>query len=431
MDTTYLLTCRPAWVRLDRRVLQKSLTLGFLACVGAAVGAWPRPAAAQPFYWACASGAWDPTVACWSSTLGGSPVSSPPGNGDDAFLEATDGVDRTVTYATFGPTGPGLNSLTIDDTGTGTMTLNQSGGSLTVANGADTANEIVGNNGTGSFIQSGGTNTVGGTLTLGSNSGSSGSYTLSGTGSLTATNETIGFFGAGAVTQSGSSTNTVGSTLTIGSQSGANGSYTLSGGNLSVGSQIVGGSGVGGQASGTLTINGGTLSVGGGYGSINVGFFNVGDAGQSGSYTQIGGSTTVSNALTLGGVSSAGTGNYTLSGGGLDAGSEIIGTFGTGTFTQTGGLNNVENIEMGYYSPPGAGTYNLSGGELIAQSIDVGDMSPGTFVQSGGTNSVGILNVGNGGSGSYTLSGGGILEGPEIIGNESTGTFTQNGARMR
>src|SRR5207237_2847136 len=46
--------------------------------------------------------------------------------------------------------------------------------------------------GTGTFNQTGGTNTLAGTLTIAAaNPGSSGTYTLSGTGSLTATNLTI------------------------------------------------------------------------------------------------------------------------------------------------------------------------------------------------------------------------------------------------
>ncbi len=122
MDTTYLLTRRLAWIRPDRGVLQSNVALSILAIAGVALGIWSQPAAAGEFYWACGNAAWDPTVTCWSSTLGGSPTLAPPFNGDDAYLEATDSVDRTVTYATFGPTGPGLNSLTIDDTGTGTMT---------------------------------------------------------------------------------------------------------------------------------------------------------------------------------------------------------------------------------------------------------------------------------------------------------------------
>jgi hypothetical protein len=252
---------------------------------------------------------------------------------------------------------------------------------------------------------------------------------LSGTGSLMATNETIGSFGIGTFVQSGG-TNTVASTLALGQQTGASGSYTLSGGTLSVGTQIAGslGTSVGG---GTLTINGGTLSVGGGNGSISLTFFNVGDAGKSGSYTQSGGSTVVSNSLNIGGVNGAGTGNYTLSGGSLNAGnaSEIVGSYGTGTFTQTGYSNNTVGSLLVGYVPGGNGTYLLSGGSLNGQYEEIGIMGTGTFVQSGGTNTVSSLLLGgdSGGIGNYTLSGSGILEGQEDIGYEGPGTFIQNG----
>jgi len=57
-------------------------------------------------------------------------------------------------------------------------------------------------------VQSGGSTTVDGTLILGNAASISGSYTLSGTGVLTAAGETIGLSGSGAFTQSGGS-NTV------------------------------------------------------------------------------------------------------------------------------------------------------------------------------------------------------------------------------
>ena len=52
--------------------------------------------------------------------------------------------------------------------------------------------ETVGSTGTGSFTQSGGTNTVIFQLRLGDGASSSGTYNLSSTGSLSATTEIIG-----------------------------------------------------------------------------------------------------------------------------------------------------------------------------------------------------------------------------------------------
>ena len=57
------------------------------------------------------------------------------------------------------------------------------------------AGEYVGSSGTGTFTQSGGTNNIGsGCLYLGYNAGSSGSYTLSGSGLLSAANEYVGYY---------------------------------------------------------------------------------------------------------------------------------------------------------------------------------------------------------------------------------------------
>ena len=69
------------------------------------------------------------------------------------------------------------------------------------------AAEYVGNSGTGSFTQSGGTNNVpngsSDGLYLGYNAGSSGTYNLSGSGVLAAFNEYVGNSGTGTFTQSG------------------------------------------------------------------------------------------------------------------------------------------------------------------------------------------------------------------------------------
>ncbi len=88
--------------------------------------------------------------------------------------------------------------------------------------------EYVGNSGSGTFIQSAGNNSTGtfGSLNLGQNVGSNGTYSLIG-GALSASSEDIGSSGTGIFTQSGGS-NSAGS-LTIGNNSGSNGTYSLSG----------------------------------------------------------------------------------------------------------------------------------------------------------------------------------------------------------
>ena len=89
-------------------------------------------------------------------------------------------------------------------------------------------NEYIGWSGAGTFIQTGGTNTVNGGLYLGYNYGSNGTYMLWNTGALQADNEYVGSHGAGAFTQSGG-TNTVANTLSLGLYSDGKGTYKLSG----------------------------------------------------------------------------------------------------------------------------------------------------------------------------------------------------------
>ena len=92
------------------------------------------------------------------------------------------------------------------------------------------------------------------------------------------------------------------------------------------------------------------------------------------------------------------------------ANNENVGLSGTGTFTQSGGINNCGYLILGY-NAGGSGTYNLSGtGYLSAAGYrERGLSGTGTFTQSGGTNNCGAsLNLGYnpGSSGTYNLNGG-------------------------
>ena len=152
-----------------------------------------------------------------------------------------------------------------------------SGGGL-----AASSNEYLGNNGAGIFIQSGGTNAIGalgststGSLYLGYNFGSIGSYSLSGSGLLSAGYEYLGTQGTGTFTQSGG-TNVVSSAFSL----GAGGTYNLNGGALLV---------PGIQGGGAFNLGGGillasasfsssqamTLTGSGGNGNINTGGYPV------------------------------------------------------------------------------------------------------------------------------------------------------------
>ena len=78
--------------------------------------------------------------------------------------------------------------------------------------------QYIGYSGTGTFSQSGGTNSAT-YLQLGVNAGATGTYNLGG-GQLLASNESVGNSGTGAFTQTGG-TNTVSSSLAVGGSSTA------------------------------------------------------------------------------------------------------------------------------------------------------------------------------------------------------------------
>jgi outer membrane autotransporter protein len=287
-------------------------------------------------------------------------------------------------------------------------------------------NEISGNTSTGIMNQSGFTNTVTDKFYLGYSPASSGTYNLSGTGSLAATNQYVGNSGNGSFNQSGGTN--IGSVLYLGNLSGSSGVYTLSGGSLSIIGEIIGdfGSGIFIQTGGIHTGNG-NLSLGISPGGL-------------GTYNQSGGSNTVAGILSLG-YNAGGLGTYNLSGGSLSAGFGFVGYQGLGVFNQSGGTNSISsNLQLGFASGS-SGTYNLSGGSLYTSTLYVGKNANGIFNQSGGSttieklNSVSGLYLGfyPGISGTYNLSGGtlsapaetiGVLVGGVGIFNQSGGTNT-------
>ncbi len=284
------------------------------------------------------------------------------------------------------------NSLYLGYTASSSGSYNLSGSGLLSVSGT----EIVGYSGAGTFIESGGTNNLSGSngsLYLGNNAGGSGTYSLSGSGLLSAWYEYVGSSGTGTFTQSGGNSSAY--FLYLGNNAGGSGTYNLSGtGLLSANEEYVGSSG-----RGSYTQSGGTNSVG------YAGLYLANNAG--------------------------GSGTYNLSGSGqLSAPYECVGYSGTGIFTQTGGTNTIANTLYLGNMTGGSGTYNLSGsGLLSAASEYLGYWSAGSFTQSGGTNSTAsTLCVGYFASGSYNLSGSGLLSADyEYVGSSGTGTFTQSG----
>ncbi|MFH1417701.1 MAG: hypothetical protein ABII12_05370 [Planctomycetota bacterium] len=131
-------------------------------------------------------------------------------------------------------------------------------GQFTQTDGTISALDVfIGYDSTGTFAQSGGTNTIGpiGGLELAYHAGSTGTYELSGAGSLSASYEFIGSEGTGTFTQTGGS-NVINTDLGLGQASGSSGTYVILAGVLNAGSLLVGGSG-----SGTFNITGAGVDI--------------------------------------------------------------------------------------------------------------------------------------------------------------------------
>ena len=300
---------------------------------------------------------------CQSTDWTGSDGSSwsDPGNWDNGVpsqssedVNIISGSTATVDYDYTGPT-VSLGTLSLDNTNGGTETVQISTNNIALNDA------YVGVNGNGAFIQSGGSLTLEtfSSMELGANAGSTGSYVLSGSGSLSGSVD-VGENGCGVFNQSGGS-NTE-EQLELGAGGGSSGTYLLSG-------------------SGVLTAD--VMSVGM-------------SSGSTASFSQSGGTFTLNNQIIVGGASGA-TGIFNLSGGVISTptvGEEFVGYRGDGVFNQTGGTNIVgsptqteDDVDVGFGSGSN-GVFNLSGGELI---------------------DYGFLQLGSGGTGIFTVSNQGEL----------------------
>jgi T5SS/PEP-CTERM-associated repeat protein len=213
----------------------------------------------------------------------------------------------------------------------------------------------VGNSGRGSVTQTGGTTTISGTnsLFLGNNAGSVGSYSLGGTGSLSVTgNENIGLSGTGSFTQSGGS-NSLTLDMVVGFTSGALGTYTMNGGTFTTGGTQY----IGYSATGSGGQSGGTFNHSGGMNTVSSGLYLGYNAGATGAYNLSGAAVLESQQSEFIGLS--GTGTFTQTGGTNFVGLHLfIGYFSnsTGRYEQTGGtFQSNGNVVIADYG----------GGELI------------------------------------------------------------------
>jgi fibronectin-binding autotransporter adhesin len=375
------------------------------------------------------------------------------GNGGNATFIQSGGVNDISGGGSFYMANNGGSSAySLSSTGTltvsgsefigngGNATFVQSGGiNNMVAFGA--TEEYVGYSSSGTYIQTAGLNDMANfaaSLIIGYGAGVTGLYSLSGTGLLDNANlESIN--GSGTFIQSGGTNSIAASIFEV------DGLYSLSGGSLMV---IQGGQD---NVDGRFIQNGGSHQVGDGSTTTNLsigtnGLYSLSGTGtltveegqesvaSTAMFNQSGGTNTISQALDL-------TGTYTLSNNGqLTAGETPTGPYNdgeyiNGTFNQTGGANSIVSGQSLHLGQSGSkGTYLLSAGSLFIDGDQlVGDGGTGVFSLSG-TGSLSVLGqeyIGNGGAGTFIQSGGTNAPGralnSEYVGYSSSGTYIQSG----
>jgi hypothetical protein len=361
-------------------------------------------------------------------------------------------------------------------TGVGTYYLNA--GTLKTDSGQD---EVIGDLGSGTFIQNASTNTIGGHLIIGNNNaGSKGLYELKGSSTLTvADNIQIGVALGANGTFDFDNNDTPSTALTVNATDNSTamtvgvagtgefdafhkGTVTLIGSGsapvLDIG-QVLGGDGTF-DMGGTLIVAASTTTT-----TASSGPVIVGDQG-NGKFTQFDGQATFGGNLIVGN-GPTGSGSFTLQGdstvslkvagnvvigamsggeGSFDYDNEehtdlaaaftlgsssilMVGDAGSGTFNMGGGSIKAAGLDVGHQSNQGSGAFNLSGGSLTVSSASgnaaiVGDDGTGMFVQSGGTTAYSTgLDIGAQpvGSGTYNFSAGVLTVGSNKSGNTTIG----------
>jgi len=246
----------------------------------------------------------------------------------------------------------------------------------------------------GSFIQTGGTNTVTEGVDLGVSAGSHGTYELSG-GTIESGWVAVGCEGTGVFNQTGGrhtlTGGGLGHALAIGSQPGSDGRYELAG-------------------DAELFVTTGT---------------NVGEGGE-GAFIQTGGTHSVAEYMQLA-LSTGSSGTYDLSSGTLLSYGMTVAYEGTGVFRQSGGTVACDSGLVLGVMPTSQGTYELSHGDLSAGNETIGHQGTAIFSQTGGTNTVAncCFMVGDqpGSDGTYELYDGELLVGDSAVGAAGTGSF--------
>lgn len=231
--------------------------------------------------------------------------------------------------------------------------------------------------------------------------GGTGTVTMTG-GALSVTNLYAGYRRAGTVTQSGgtvsATTFTMGNTQHSGYDYTGYGYYTLSG---SGALQVTNDSIIGNENGSEFTMNGGTFAT------RDLIFTN--SSGSAGGFTakltQTNGTITVNRDLYLGKVSGQNMyQRYELSGGQLNVTGNFYAPYWASlgsTIQQSGGAMTVggffrlsSTAANGTEGQAGLGTYNLSSGSLaVTGALEVGTVTHASFTNTGGTVTVGGLSV--------------------------------------
>ena len=213
------------------------------------------------------------------------------------------------------------NAAYIGDAGAGTLELS-SNGIVNVAGKTYVGNQATG--GAGGLLSISGNGVFNGTgeVVVAANAGGTGAVLIGDTGSLsiaftgTGSQLIIGSGGMGTMQQSGGSTVTVGS-LRVGGQLGSTGSYTMNGGALNVvdGTGVAGGMRIGLAGNGTFTQNGGVVDAA----YVQVGGANFGQVGGgTGTYQLSNGTLTSAGGIAIN-VDEASTGTFNVAGGSVSA----------------------------------------------------------------------------------------------------------------
>ena len=282
------------------------------------------------------------------------------------------------------------------DAGTSTLGLNLGysiggRGTYVLNGGALKASYVnVGASGWGCVTQYAGAATVAQSLYVAQNAGSTGSYTLV-SGKLSASNHYVGFYGYGTFEQYGGTNTVLGTYLMVSAYNGSYGRYALHDGWVSCTNLLIAGNGAGtSSTTGMVIVGGGRLDT---ITEVRIGSYG------SGTLIQTGGVFTCAGELDVG-----------------------LRTNSVGVYTQTAGEARFNKVYVGKDAGTYSNRYVIAGGTATMTSLDIttGASQGGTFGIVGtnaGVTVVNALTVGAGGTYEVTL-------GPDGFSAPYAGQFT-------